>query len=99
MAVPYGGGRFLSLFSHKKIDTLALEYRDSDGGLRGALFRMPKGQAGAIAGQLISRGAHVEPTRPDPGQPGYQPSPQPEGPPASATGTPTPNPSTAPAPV
>ncbi len=73
MAVPYGGGRFFSLFSHKKIDTLALEYHDSDGGLHGALFRMPKGQAGPIAGQLISSGASVEPARPVPGEPGYQP--------------------------
>ncbi len=80
MAVPYGGGRFLSLFSHKKIDTLALEYHDSDGGLHGALFRMPKGQAGPIAGQLISSGALVEPARPVPGEPGYQPPKQPDSP-------------------
>lgn len=83
MAVPYGGGRFLSLFTHKKIDTLALEYRDSDGGLHGALFRMPKGRAGPIAGQLISSGASVEPARSVPGEPGYQPPNQPDAQPAS----------------
>ena len=99
MAVPYGGGRFLSLFSHKKIDTLALEYRDSDGGLRGALFRMPKGQADAIAEQLISSGAKVEPARPVPGEPGYQPPKQPEGRPASSKGAPSAKPHTAPVPV
>jgi hypothetical protein len=83
MAVPYGGGRFLSLFTHKKIDTLALEYRDSGGGLHGALFRMPKGRAGAIAGQLIAAGAPVEQKRPVPGEPGYQPPKQSQAQPAA----------------
>ena len=92
MAVPYGGGRFLSLFTHKKIDTLALEYRDSEGALHGALFRMPKGQADPIAGQLISAGAPVEPKRPVPGEPGYQPPKQPDPQPAAASAASTPKP-------
>ena len=31
-AAPYGGGRVVSLFAHKKYDTLTLEYVDSNGG-------------------------------------------------------------------
>lgn len=96
MAVPYGGGRFLSLFTHKRIDTLALEYRDSDGGLHGSLFRMPKGQAGPIAGQLISAGAPVEKKRPIPGEPGYEPpkkpADKPDASPAPASAASSPKP-------
>ena len=31
-ALPYSGGRVVSLFSHKKYDSLTIEYRDSSGG-------------------------------------------------------------------
>ena len=37
-ATPYGGGRLISLFSHKKYDTLTVEYLDSNGGVHGAVF-------------------------------------------------------------
>ena len=57
MAVPYGGGRVLSLFTHEKFDSLTVEYRDEDGGLHGALFRLPLGQAGEIKRQLVAEGA------------------------------------------
>jgi hypothetical protein len=43
-AVPYGGGRAISLISHKKYETLSLNYLDSNGGLHGAIFMMVKGQ-------------------------------------------------------
>src|SRR5882672_6410001 len=36
-AVPFGGGRVVSLFAHKKYDTLSLEYVDADGGIHGAI--------------------------------------------------------------
>ena len=39
-AAPYGGGRVISLFAHKKYDTLTLEYVDSNGALHGAIFQL-----------------------------------------------------------
>ncbi|MFI5118377.1 MAG: hypothetical protein ACHP8B_16945 [Terriglobales bacterium] len=57
MGVPYGGGRVLSLLTHEKFDSLTLEYRDENGGLHGALFTMPLGQATIIKKQLMARGA------------------------------------------
>jgi len=57
MGVPYGGGRFLSLFTHEKFDSLTVAYRDEHGGLHGALFTMPVGQANDIKKQLVAQGA------------------------------------------
>jgi hypothetical protein len=67
-ATPFGGGRAVSLFSHKKYDTLALEYVDANGGLHGAIFQLNKGQAEALKNELVARGAHLshgedEPTK------------------------------------
>jgi hypothetical protein len=59
MGVPYGGGRVLSLFSHEKVDSLTLEYRDANGALHGAIFSMPLGQAIVLKKQLVDLGAHV----------------------------------------
>jgi len=61
MAAPYGGGRFLSLF-RKRIDTLAVEYRDVDGALHGLIFTIPSGKAEAIKTELIASGAHTKAT-------------------------------------
>src|SRR5579862_738246 len=58
MAAPYGGGRFLSLF-RTKLDTLTIRYRDSDGGLHGAIFTMPVGKADEIKKELLAIGAHA----------------------------------------
>ena len=57
MGVPYGGGRVLSLLTHEKFEILTVEYRDENGGLHGALFTMPLGQATIIKKQLIAQGA------------------------------------------
>jgi hypothetical protein len=57
-AVPYGGGRFLSLF-RTKIDTLTIRYRDADGALHGAIFTMPVGAAEGIKKGLVAQGAHT----------------------------------------
>jgi hypothetical protein len=57
-AIPYGGGRFVSLFSHK-VDVLAVEYVDSDGGFHGAIFVLPAGNATAFKNQLVEQGAKV----------------------------------------
>ena len=58
MFAPYGGGRFLSLF-RSKIDTLTIQYRDTDGGLHGAIFTMPLGKADPFKKDLVSQGAHT----------------------------------------
>jgi hypothetical protein len=69
MAVPFGGGRVLSLF-REKIDMLTVEYRDGNGGLHGAIFTLPQGQAQLLKRQLVAAGAHAsippeEPAKPE----------------------------------
>lgn len=59
MGVPYGGGRVLSLFSHEKIDSLTLEYRDTNGALHGTVFTVPLGRAAVLKKQLVDLGAHT----------------------------------------
>src|SRR5262249_41716848 len=58
-AVPFGGGRVVSLFAHKKYDTVALEYADPDGGVHGAIFQLNKGQADVLKSELLTHGAHA----------------------------------------
>lgn len=58
-ATPFGGGRVISLFSHKKYDTLTVEYRDSKRGLHGVIFQLSKGDAQVIRKALVADGAHV----------------------------------------
>jgi len=60
MFAPYGSGRFLSLF-REKIDTLTIEYRDTNGGLHGAIFTLPQGQAAVLKAQLVAAGAKASP--------------------------------------
>jgi len=55
-AVPFGGGRAVSLFSHKRYETLRMEYSDSSGGLHGAVFQLNKGEAFTVA--LAAKGVH-----------------------------------------
>jgi hypothetical protein len=59
MGVPYGGGHVLSLFSHEKVDSLTVEYRDANGALHGVIFTMPLGQAAVLKKQLVDLGAHA----------------------------------------
>jgi hypothetical protein len=56
MAIPYGGGRFLSLFSHQ-VDVLTVEFKDADGGYHGTVFVLPQGQAAPFKKQLVAMGA------------------------------------------
>jgi hypothetical protein len=57
MAIPYGGGRILSLFSHG-VDVLTLEFKDANGGLHGAVFVLShQGEAAPFKKQLIAMGA------------------------------------------
>ncbi len=64
MGIPYGGGRLVSLFSHK-VEVLTVEYVDSNGGFHGAVFVLPAGLATSFKNQLVAQGAkvsaHVEP--------------------------------------
>jgi hypothetical protein len=56
MAIPYGGGRVLSLFSHN-VDVLTLEFTDANGGYHGMVVVLPRGQAAPIKKQLLAMGA------------------------------------------
>lgn len=58
-AAPFGGGRVVGLFSHKKYDTLTLEYLDTNGGFHGAIFQLDKGQGQVLRDELVAKGAHV----------------------------------------
>ena len=60
-AAPYGGGRVVSLFAHKRYDTLTLEYVDSNGGIHGAIFQVTKGQGELVRNELLARGASSSP--------------------------------------
>ena len=61
-AVPFGGGRVVSLFSHKKYDSLTVEYLDATGGFHGAIFQLAKGQGQTFKNDLIAHGAHIAPS-------------------------------------
>jgi hypothetical protein len=65
-AAPFGGGRVVSLFAHKKYDTFALEYVDGNGGIHGAIFQLDKGQGEVLRNQLMASGAHVNQTNEEP---------------------------------
>ena len=55
-AAPFGSGRVVSLFAHKKYDTLTLEYVDSDGGVHGAIFEVDRGEGELVRSELVARG-------------------------------------------
>ena len=55
---PYGSGRALSL-AGSTLDSLTIEYRDTDGGLHGVVFTMPSGTAESVKQELIAHGAHT----------------------------------------
>ena len=58
-AAPFGGGRVVSLFAHKKYDTLTPQYVDAGQGMHGAIFQLAKGQGELVKSELIARGATV----------------------------------------
>jgi hypothetical protein len=58
-AVPFGGGRVVSLFSHKKYDGVTIEYSDSTGGFHSIIFRMAKGQGETLKNGLMEHGTHI----------------------------------------
>ena len=61
-AAPYGGGRVVSLFAHKKYDFLTVEYLDNNGGLHGAIFQLDKEQGEPFKKALVANGAHITST-------------------------------------
>jgi len=58
-ATPYGGGRVIGLFAHKKYDTVTVEYLDANGGFHGAIFQLNKGQGQLLTSELEDNRAHV----------------------------------------
>jgi hypothetical protein len=58
-ATPYGGGRVIALFAHKKYGILTVKYRDSDGGFHGAILQLNKGEAQVLKNELQAGGAQV----------------------------------------
>ncbi len=58
-AAPFGGGRVVSLFAHKKYDFLTVEYFDNNGGFHGAIFQLDKGQGQTFKKDLVANGAHI----------------------------------------
>ena len=65
MAIPYGGGRVLALFSHK-VDVLTVEFKNANGGYHGAVFVLAKGQAAPFKKQLVALGAKASVPLADP---------------------------------
>jgi hypothetical protein len=67
-AARFGGGRVVSLFAHKKYDTLTLEYVDDDHGIHGAIFQLAKGQGEFVKSELMaapdSTGSRISPSYP-----------------------------------
>jgi len=52
-------GRVVSLFAHKKYDTLSLRYVDADGGIHGAIFQLAKRQGELVKNELIAQGVTI----------------------------------------
>lgn len=77
MGIPYGGGRLLSLFSHK-VEVMTVEYADSNGGFHGAIFVLPPGHATALKSLLVAQGAKTSTHTPEPEEPKEQPKEQKE---------------------
>lgn len=58
-AAPFGGGRAVSLFAHKKYDALTVQYVDVDGGIHGAIFQLHKGEGELFRNELVAKGVRV----------------------------------------
>jgi hypothetical protein len=61
IAAPYGSGKALTLMLRTKVDILTVSYHTTEGGMHGAIFALPKGQADKIREDLIHAGAHASP--------------------------------------
>ncbi len=66
MAIPYGGSRVLSLFSHG-VDVFTVEFTDANGGYHGGIFVLPQKMAAPFKKQLVAMGAKASvPLAPEP---------------------------------
>jgi hypothetical protein len=54
--IPYGGGRVVSLFSHK-VEVLTVEFAGENGGFHGAIFVLANGKATELRNALVKQGA------------------------------------------
>jgi hypothetical protein len=61
IAAPFGSGKALTIMMRTKVDILTVEYHDADSAVHGAIFALPKGQAGPLRDQLVQAGAHASP--------------------------------------
>lgn len=61
IAAPFESGKALTILMRTKVDILTVSFRDSDGGLHGAIFALPLTQASQMRTQLIQAGAHASP--------------------------------------
>ncbi len=61
IAAPYESGKVLTILMRTKVDILTVSYHDPDGGLHGAIFALPIGQAEQMRTQLVQAGAHASP--------------------------------------
>ena len=61
IAAPFGSGKSLTLLLRTKVDILTVSYHTAEGGLHGAIFALPKGQADKVRDDLIHAGAHASP--------------------------------------
>lgn len=62
IAAPYGTSRALSLLMRTKVDILTVSYHSTGGGMHGAIFALPKGQADKVRDDLVHAGAHATPS-------------------------------------
>jgi len=60
-AIPFGGGRAVSLVSHKTYDDVAIVYRDDNGAIHGVIFELPAEAGLQLRKVLVSHGAVVGP--------------------------------------
>ena len=61
IAAPYESGKVLTILMRTKVDILTVSFHDADGGLHGAIFALPIGQASVMRTQLTQAGAHATP--------------------------------------
>jgi len=62
-AIPFGGGRVIGAFAHKKYDFLTFEYLDSNGGFHGAICQLNQGQGQVFGKELEAKGVHFSVAR------------------------------------
>jgi hypothetical protein len=59
IAAPFGSGKVLTLMMRTKFDILTVVFRGADGGVHGAIFALPIGQAEPTRTQLVAAGARM----------------------------------------